>query len=273
MLGVENGVEEEEGAALRKERHTFHLVVVAGVAFHAAEAGLFGKHVAVVHADRFHRGAARKDGLSAAAVAGEVVVNDRTREEDVVDMAEFLVDPDGSAERRRAEVFKVVLVGRDAVVHLDAAGNFGAHFLFHLFGRHGAVRAEREDDLHVFVRNAELIHLVDENRHEDFAVGDAGRIVADEGDRVAGLHDLIDGGQTDRMVERFKNVLVHVLHDFKGFGADDLQHIVGVVLKGFPAVSVSEVISCKRHVFLLCLTAAGPSEIWPQASSHEPRQL
>ena len=40
VLSVKNGVQEEKRASLGKEGYPFHLVVVAGVAFHQSEAGL-----------------------------------------------------------------------------------------------------------------------------------------------------------------------------------------------------------------------------------------
>lgn len=63
MLRVENGVEEKERAALRKERDALHLVFIAGVARGAAERGVFVEHEAVVDAHGLHRGAAGRIAL------------------------------------------------------------------------------------------------------------------------------------------------------------------------------------------------------------------
>ena len=120
VLGIENSVEEKQRTALSKERDAFHLVFVAGIADRAAQTCIFIEHEAVVDAHRFHGGAARQNGLAASAVAREVVMHDGTRENDVIDVAQMLVDPHGSAAARRTEVFEVFVLGGGAVVHLQA---------------------------------------------------------------------------------------------------------------------------------------------------------
>ena len=247
VLGVENGVEEEEGAALRKERDPFHLVFVAGVPLRDAEARLFVEHEAVVDAHGLHGGAARKNGLAAAAVAREVVVHDRPGEDHVVDVAEFLVNPDGRAAGSVAEVFEVFRLRGDGIEHAKARGDFLAHLLDHLFVRHFAVRAEREDDLHVFVGDAEAVHFVHEHGHEVKAVRDARRIVADEGDGVAGLDDFRDRGKTDRVVDGFENAFGDVFHDGEGLGADFLEDEFVVEFEGLAAAAVGKVKGADRH--------------------------
>ena len=248
VLRVQDGVEEEERAALGEERDALHLVLVAGVARRAAERGVFVEHEAVVDANGLHRGAAGKDGLSAAAVAGEVVVHDRAREDHVVDVAELLVDVHGRSAGGRAEVFEVVVIRADAVVHLEAGGDVFAHALDHFLVRHGAVGPEREDDLHVLVLHAETVHLIDEHRHEVEAVGDAGRVVADEGDGVAGLDDLFDRRAVDRVADRLEHAAPDVLHRRELFGADHLQNAVLFNGKGFATAPVGEVVGLHGHV-------------------------
>ena len=158
VLGIENGVEEEQRTTLGKERDAFHLVFIARIADGAAESGILVEHEAVIDAHRFHGGATRQNGLAAAAVAREVVVHDGARQNDVIDVAQMLVDPHGSAAARRAEVFEVFVLGGGAVVHLQARGNFFAYGFDHFLMRHVAVRAQREDDVHVFVLDAELVN-------------------------------------------------------------------------------------------------------------------
>lgn len=134
-----------------------------------------------------------------------------------------------------AEIFEIVVVRADAVEHLEAGGDVFAHALDHFLVRHGAVRAEREDDLHVLVLDAQAVHFVDQDRHEVVAVGDAGRVVADEGDGVAGLDDFVERRAADRVADRLENARPDVLHRREVFGADHLQNAVFFNGKGFAA--------------------------------------
>ena len=203
---------------------------------------MFIEHEAVVHAHGFHRGAPGENCLAAAAVAREVVVHDGARHDDVVYVADMFVDPHGRAAARGAEVFKVFLLGAGAVVHLKARGDVFPDGFHHFFVGHVAVGAQREEDVHVFVFDAQLIHFVNEHRHEVKAVGDAGGIVADEGHGVAGLHDFIDGLTADRMVDGVQNACLHIFHHRKFFSADFLDDEVFIIIKRLAAVPVGEIV-------------------------------
>ena len=242
VLGIENGVEEEQRTTLGKERDAFHLVFIARIADGAAESGILVEHEAVIDAHRFHGGATRQNGLAAAAVAREVVVHDGARQNDVIDVAQMLVDPHGSAAARRAEVFEVFVLGGGAVVHLQARGNFFAYGFDHFLMRHVAVRAQREDDVHVFVLDAELVEFIDEHRHEVVAVCHARRIVADEGHRIARLDDLVDRFTSDRVVDSIKHALLDVTHRREFFGADFLDDKAFVNGKLFAAAAVGKIV-------------------------------
>ena len=185
MLRIQDGVKQEERASFCEESDTFHLVFIAGVARGLAEAGCRIEHEAVVNADRFHGSAARENSLATAAVTAKVMMNDRARQNDMVDVAEVLIDPNRCSARSRTEVLEVFLLIAEAVVHLQTRSNILAHSFDHFFFGHRAVRAEREDNVHIFVFDAELIHLVDENRHKVEAVCDACRVIADEGNLLA----------------------------------------------------------------------------------------
>ena len=113
--------------------------------------------------------------------------------------------------------------------------------------RHVAVRAQREDDVHVFVLDAELVEFVDEHRHEVVAVCHARRIVANESHRIARLDDLVDGFATDRVVDSIKHALLDVTHRREFFGADFLDDKAFVNGKLFAAAAVGKVVGL--HLF------------------------
>ena len=81
-----------------------------------------------------------------------------------------------------------------------------------------------EDDVHIFIFDAELIHLIDEDRHEIKAVCDAGRIVADESNFLARFNDFVDGRTSNRVVDRLENFVGNVFHRLEFFGANFLQN-------------------------------------------------
>ena len=165
----------------------------------------------------------------------------------MIDVAEVLVDAHGGAARCRAEIDEVLVNGRNAVVVLDAAGHVGAHFGRHFFRRHRAVRAERKDDAHVFIGHAQAVHLLDEDGHEDFAVGNARRVVADEGDCVARANDLFERLRADRMTDGVENGFADVFDHGEVFGADDLQNVVGFIVESLGASPVREGIALNGH--------------------------
>ena len=247
VLGVENRVKEKERAALGEKRHAFHLVFVAGVAGGKPEACVLVEHKAVIDAYRFHRGAPGENGLSAAAVTGEVVVHDGAGEDHVIDVADVFVKPHRGAARGGAEVLEVFLLGAGAVVHLEARGNVLAHGFDHFFVRHVAVGAERKDDVHVFVFDTQLIQFVDQNRHEVKAVGNAGGVVADKGDGIPGLDDFVDGLTADRVVDRVKDALLDVGHRREFFGAHFFENVRVINGKLLAAVAVGEVKGLDGH--------------------------
>ena len=165
----------------------------------------------------------------------------------MVDVAQVLVDANGRAARSGAEIDEVFVNRGDAVVVADAASDVFADFRGHFFRGHGAVRSEREDDAHVFVGHAEAVHLFDEDRHEDFAVGNARRVVADEGDGVARANDFLEGLRADRMADRVKNGAAHVFKNGQVFRANDFENVVGFVFEGLGASAVSEGVGLFCH--------------------------
>ena len=255
VTGVEDRVEEKERAAFRKERHSFHLVFVAGVAVRNAELRMFVEHEAVVDAHGFHRCAPGENRLAPAAVAREVVVHDRARQNDVVDVAELFVDPDGRTARGGAEVFEVFRAGRNRVVGLQAPRNVRTHLCDDFFVGHFAVRAEGENDLHVRVGNAESVEFVHENGHEVEAVRNARRVVADEGHGVAGLHDLFERGRADRVTYGVEHRFGDVLDNGKVGRAHFGKHVFVGNGKGLGAASVGKFADSIGHG---CLLEVGP---------------
>lgn len=192
VLRVQDGVKQKEEASLSEKCHPFHLVFVAGIAGRFAEACCRIQHKAVVHTNRFHGCAARQNGFAAATVSAEVMVNDRTSQDNVVDVAEMLIDPNRSSAGSRTEVLKVFLLVAETVVHLQTRSNVLANCLNHFFFCHRTMCPQGEDDVHIIIFDAELIHLIDEDRHEIKAVCDAGRIVADESNFLARFNDFVD---------------------------------------------------------------------------------
>ena len=224
MLRIQDGVKQEERASFCEECDTFHLVFIAGVAGGLAEAGCRIEHEAVVDANRFHGCAVRKNGFTAAAVPAEIVMNDCAGQNDVVDVTKVLIDPDRRSAGSRAEVLKVFLFIAETVVHLEARSDIFAYGFDHFLIGHRTMSAERKDDMHIFVLDAELVHLIDKNRHEVEAVGDTRRVIADEGNLLTRLDDLVDRRASDRVVDRLKNFVGDVFHRLELFGADFLQH-------------------------------------------------
>ena len=165
----------------------------------------------------------------------------------MVDVAEFLVNPDGGAAGSVAEVFEIFRLRGDGIEHAKARGYVLTHLLDHFLVRHLAVRAERKDDLHVFVGDAETIHFVDEHGHEVEAVRDARRVVADEGDGVAGLDDFLNRRKTDRVTDGFEDAFGHIFHDGEGFGADFLEDEFVVEFEVLAAAAVGKVKGTDRH--------------------------
>ena len=160
----------------------------------------------------------------------------------MIDVAQMLIDPHRRAAARRAEVFEVFVFGGRAVVHLQARRNLFSHRFNHFFMRHVAVRAQREDDVHILIFDTELVEFVNENRHEVVTVGNARRVVADESHRVARLDDLVDGFATDRVVNGIKHALFDVAHRREFFSADFLDDKAFVDGKLFAAAAVGKVV-------------------------------
>ena len=102
------------------------------------------------------------------------------------------------------------------------------------------MRAEREDNVHIFVFDAELIHLVDENRHKVEAVCDACRVIADEGNLLARFDDFVDRRTSDRVVDRLKNFVGDVFHRLEFFGTNFFQNQSFVELDFFRALSIGQ---------------------------------
>ena len=66
-------------------------------------------------------------------LSAEVMVNDRTCQDNVVDVAEMLIDPNRSSAGSRTEVLKVFLLVAETVVHLQTRSNVLANCLNHFF--------------------------------------------------------------------------------------------------------------------------------------------
>ncbi|CCZ17292.1 unknown [Sutterella wadsworthensis CAG:135] len=174
------------------------------------------------------------------------MVDDCARQEHMINVAKELIDPDRRAERRLAEVLEVIRIGGDAVEHRQAAGNLFTDLLNHLFMRHRPVCAQREDDAHIGVGYAEAVEFIDEDWHEHKAVGNAGRIIADEGYGVAGLHNLAERREPDGVLEHVEQVPFDVFEYGLRLRAYDLQNVGVVVFKRLCAAAVGE------HIFLQC---------------------
>ena len=165
----------------------------------------------------------------------------------MINVAKELIDPDRRAERRLAEVLEVIRIGGDAVEHRQAAGNLFTDLLNHLFMRHRPVCAQREDDAHIGVGYAEAVEFIDEDWHEHKAVGNAGGVVADKGDGIPGLDDLVDGLTADRVVDRVKDALLDVGHRREFFGAHFFENVRVINRKLLAAVAVGEVKGLDGH--------------------------
>ena len=182
------------------------------------------------------------------------MVDDCARQEHMINVAKELIDPDRRAERRLAEVLEVIRIGGDAVEHRQAAGNLFTDLLNHLFMRHRPVRAQREDDAHIGVGHAEAVEFIDEDRHEHKAVGNAGRIIADEGYGVAGLHNLAERRKSDGGLEHVEQMPFDVFEYGLRLRAYDLQNVGVVVFKRLSAAAVGELIFLQCHVSFLLLS-------------------
>ena len=175
------------------------------------------------------------------------MVHNRAGQDHVINVAKQLIDPNRRAAACVAEIFKIVLIGGDAVMHLDARGNFFADLFNHLLVSHHTVRAQREDDTHIFVRDTQAIHLIDENRHKVVAVGNARRVIANKGYGITGLYDFRQRRRSDRVGNRIQNPLLDVLHRREIFRTNNLQNIVFFIIKGLRAVTVGKGKLLERH--------------------------
>ena len=120
-------------------------------------------------------------------------------------MADAFVDQHGRETAGGAEIIEVARNVRVAVEHRKARSDVLTNGVAHLFRRHQAVRAESEDDLHIFIGHAETVQLVHEHGHEIEAVGHARRVVADKSHRIARPDPLCQRRAADGMCNRVEH--------------------------------------------------------------------
>ena len=234
MFGIQDRVEQNDTASFSPECHAFHLILIDRIPRRAAEPSVRIHHEAVVVAHGFHGCATRQHSLTASAVAAEIMMHDCAGQNHMITMADVLIDQDRREATRRAEILKVTGHIAVTVIHPQTASYFFADPFCHFFLRHQAMRPERENDLHVLIRNPEPIHLIDQDRHKVKAVGHTRRVIADKGHGIPRLDDLIDWLLSNRMVNRIEHGLLDVRQrldrrhiDF----LDDLALIEGKALR------------------------------------------
>ena len=250
MLRVQHRVEEEERAALCKASHTFHLVFVNRVAHRLAEARMGIQHEAVILAHGFHRGAARKNGLASSAVTREIVIDNRAGQNDMIHVTDILIDQHRRAAGGLTKIEEVLIHMAVRIDHLHAGSDFRPHGFNHFVMRHIAVSAEREHDLHVFVRNTKSVHFIKEHRHEVVRIRNAREVVADEGDRLPRLHDFIQRRASDRMADGFKHPAFDIRHRSEILSTDLLQDERVIQRELLAATPIGEVIATNCHLNL-----------------------
>ena len=167
-------------------------------------------HEAVIMPNGFHRSASRKNRLTAAAITTEIMMNDRSSQNNMITVADMLIDQYRGKAARRAKILKIPRNVAVAVVHPQTAGYYLTDAFSHFFLRHQTMRSQRKDDLHIFIRNTKPVHFIDQNRHEIKTVGHTGRIIADKSNGISRLNDLVDRLLTDRMINGIQHGLLHI---------------------------------------------------------------
>ena len=167
-------------------------------------------------------------------------MDDGAGENDVIAVGNAPVNKHRREAAGRAEVFEILGNVAVAVIHLDPSRDLVADAFAHLLFGHQAMRAEGKDDLHIRVGDAEAVHLIDQHRHEIKAVGDAGRIVADEGDGVAGFHALGERRSADGVANRVQHRPGNIRQGRRFRHSDLAQHTFFVEGKGFRAAAIGE---------------------------------
>ncbi|MPM53638.1 hypothetical protein SDC9_100407 [bioreactor metagenome] len=133
------------------------------------------------------------------------MVYNRSGQNNVVNITNKLIDPDRGTKRCITEILEIILSLGITVEHFDAACNFFTNAFDHFFVRHQPVRAQRKNNAHIFIFNAELVQFINQNRHEIEAVSDTRRVVTDKGHCLAWLYNFINWLRTDRMINGIKN--------------------------------------------------------------------
>jgi len=274
VLRVQHRVEEEEVAALREPLHAFHLVLVTGVACGDPEPHAVIHHPLVIHADRFHRRAPRENRLPASPEPREVVEDDRSRENHVVDVAEQFIDEHRRPARRLPEVLEILVRVAVGIKHRDTGGNLFPHRFRHLVPRHLPVGSERKDDLHVVIRGPEAVQFIQEHRHEVERIRDAGEVVTDKADGVARFHPFVERSDPNRVPDRFEDLRFHRFLRDRGEGLRPVfsDYFVLRQRHGFHGVAIRELIRLQRHFSIPINRDRLPStrRCRPQASRPHP---
>ena len=189
----------------------------------AADTGIQGQ-VVVFH-NGLTAGDARQDALAAAAEARHEVVHHAAGEDDLVTGQGPLVQPDRGAPTGGAHIGQDVLVRADVVLHPDPVVHRLGHqadVLFLCLAAVGSGGGENED---VLIPDAGGLQL----RDQDGEIGvrrlpAAGHVGDDDADLVAGLHQFLQRGGVDGMVQGPADVLRR--------GPLRQIHLVGLQLRG-----------------------------------------
>ena len=138
----------------------------------------------------------------------------------MIDITQEFINPYRCSETRFTEVFKIILVGRNAVVHLQATGYLSTYLLHHFSIGHRAVGTEREDNAHIFIGHTQAIHFIDQNRHKNIAVGHTRGVIANKCYGISGFDNFRQSGRSDRIFNGLQHLMFDILHRRKVFGAN-----------------------------------------------------
>ena len=174
-------------------------VLADGVAVELARVRLRTDHHAVVALDGIAGGNAGHDALCAAGIPGKVVILNVGKADHAVGLSHGTENIHGRSGVRRTQMHAVVRIGIDTAQLLPPALT-GQMAL--LVGRVAPVAAQRKDESDVLFIHACGIETVEQGRQNLPRRAGAGNVRGDDGDLLAGVHDLLDGGRADGRVQR-----------------------------------------------------------------------
>ena len=180
FFSIKNCVEQEEFMFFSEKTHAFHLVIIHRVTVQFAKLRVRAHHQAVISAYSFHCRYARENSLTTTAEPCKEVVYDSTGHNNQVHITDKFINPNGSTKRGFTKIFKVVCCVAITVIHGQAFSNIFTNCFYHFFISHFAMSTKSENNTHIFVFNAELVHFIYQHRHKVKAISYASGIIANE---------------------------------------------------------------------------------------------